>query len=285
MDFHKPVLLNETLTLLDIKPGDIIIDCTLGHGGHTQAFLDKEAVVYGIDQDPTNLEIVSKRFNSKNFYPIHDNFNNLSKIATDISQPIAGVFFDLGLNSFQQKATNRGFSFNDSQSLDMRLDPTVTDLTAEYIINTYDFEQLNTLLSKTVQEKLSKPIAIAIIKNRQSHPIKSGQRLASIIEDVYHQYHLHSKIHPATKTFLALRIEVNNEFENIKTALQATTGLNPGCKVLWISFHSGEDRIIKNFIRTNNLVTLTNKPVAPSLEEIKNNPLSRSSLLRSYRIN
>jgi len=285
MDFHKPVLLNETLALLDIKSDDVIIDCTLGHGGHTQAFLAKNAIVYGIDQDPTNLEIVSKRFNSKNFFPIHDNFNNLSKIVEYINRPISGVFFDLGLNSFQQKAIDRGFSFNDPHSLDMRLDPTSSDLTAEYIINTYDFEQLNRLLSKTVQEKLSKPIAIAIIKNRQSHPIKNGQRLASIIDEVYHLHHVRSQIHPATKTFLALRIEVNNELENIKTALQATTSLNSNCKVLWISFHSGEDRLIKNFIRNNNLTTLTNKPIAPSPEEIKANPLSRSSLLRSYRIN
>lgn len=285
MEFHQPVLLTETLNILDLKKGDVVLDCTLGHGGHTQAFLEKGAIVYGVDQDPTNLEVVSSRISSSNFHPIHGNFSNLDSIVKDLPTKPVSVFFDLGLNSFQQKSTGRGFSFNDSESLDMRLDPNSSEITAEFIVNTYDFLKLNSLLSKTVQEKLSKPIAIAIIKSRQHNPIKSGTRLASIIEEVYQQHHLKTTTNPATKTFLALRILVNQEFENIKQTLDQTLKLPTGTKVIWISFHSGEDRLIKNFIRINHLETLTKKPITPTFEETKKNPLSRSSVLRSYKIN
>lgn len=285
MDYHQPVLLQETLEIFNIQKDDIILDCTLGHGGHTQAFLEKGALVYGVDQDPSNLEIVAQRIKSSSFFPVHDNFSNLLEIVKKINRPLKGVLFDLGLNSFQQKANNRGFSFNDPLSLDMRLDPKSTELTAEYIINTYDFVALSTLLSKTVQEKLSKPIAMHIIKNRQRQPIKTGQLLASIIKDVYQKYHVKSSLHPATKTFLALRIEVNHELENISKTLVNTLSLNSGTKVIWISFHSGEDRLIKNFIRQYRLTSLTPKPITPSPQELIDNPLSRSSILRSYKIN
>lgn len=286
MDYHRPVLLDEVLSYLNPGPSKTFIDCTLGHGGHTQAILKKGSTVYGIDMDPTNLEIVSKRFNSDNFHPINDNFSNLKQIIDQnlSGQSIDGILFDLGLNSLQQTTHHRGFSFNDPSSLDMRLDPQNQDVTAEFIINTWDHNQLVSLFSKVVQEKLSKPIAIEIVKNRQKQPIKSGVVLADIIRNTYKKYHQKSSLDPATKVFLALRIAVNHEFENLTSALEATLTLNKGCTVVVISFHSGEDRLVKNFIRSHSVENLTKKPITPSLLEIKSNPLSRSSILRSYRI-
>jgi len=142
----------------------------------------------------------------KNFHPILTNF---SKISDFIKQPVDGILFDLGLNNHQLISSSRGFSFNDNTSLDMRLDPSVDGLTAEYIINTYDFQQLTTIFSKYSQEKFSKDIASEIIKQRQHAPIKTAVRLAEIITKIYQQHQFKSPHHPATKVFLSLRIAVN----------------------------------------------------------------------------
>lgn len=285
MDFHIPVLLTETISVLNVQPNKIYIDGTLGHGGHTLEILKKGGIVYGIDQDPKNLKIATNRIKeagfSKNFHPIHGNFNQLKKIVTkNINQQIDGLIVDLGLSQNQQTAKDRGFSFNDETSLDMRLDPKNQKLTAEEIINTYDYNELFEIFSKYAQEIYSKPIALKIIRERQKTPIKTGTRLANIIRDFYKEHHLKSKIDPSTKIFLSLRIIVNNEFENLKKLLnQSLDVVTKGGNVCIISFHSGEDRIIKQFIKN-----LPNQKFQPSFPEIKNNPLSRSATLRSYKI-
>ena len=288
MDFHTPVLVDEVIKILKVEPGLIYVDATVGNGGHTIEILKRGGIVYGIDRDPTNLEFATNRIVSLGlsfgFHPIHANFNQLeSLIHHQIPSDISGVIFDLGLSSGQLKTSGRGFSYNDPESLDMRLDPQSQDLTAEEIINTYSYEQLYDFFTKLAQEKYSKPLIIRIISERQQQPIKSGQRLGNIIRQFYTQKHLRFSIDPATKIFMALRIMVNNEFDNLKTALNATLKLRSGCIIAVICFHSGEDRIVKQFIRRyfpNN----STKAILPSPNEISQNPLSRSSVLRSYKI-
>lgn len=288
MEFHSPVLVNEVLQTLKVEPGLIYVDATVGNGGHSLELLKKGAIVYGIDQDPINLAIATNRIASlglsANFHPINGNFNQLETLFNhQIPSKVNGMLFDLGLSSTQLKSTGRGFSYNDTESLDMRLDPTTQNLTAEEIINTYSYDELYEIFTKFAQEKLSKPLITRIISERQHEPIKSGQRLGNIIRQFYQEKHLRSNTDPATKIFMALRIAVNNEMENIKTALNATLDLNSGCIIVVISFHSGEDRIVKQFIR-HNFPSATPKAILPTREEIFQNPLSRSSVLRSYKI-
>lgn len=288
MPFHQPVLVDEVLALLKVKPGLTYVDATVGNGGHTLEILKQGGIVYGLDQDPDSLEIATNRLSaqgfSSRFYPINANFNQLdSLIGTKIPKDIHGLLFDLGLNSGQQKSLGRGFSFNDQISLDMRLDPATQSLTAEEIINTYSFDELYEIFSKLAQEKHSKPLAIRIISQRQHQPIKSGQKLGNLIRQYYFEHHLKTTIDPATKIFMALRIVVNYELENLKTALKNTLNLNSPCTVVVISFNSGEDRIVKQFIR-HNFPNTSNKAIFPSPAEILKNPLSRSAVLRSYKI-
>jgi 16S rRNA (cytosine1402-N4)-methyltransferase len=280
MKYHQPVLINEIISILNPQKNKIFIDATLGNGGHTQALLAENAKVIAFETDKDNIEIVKTRIKNKNLTIINDNFVNLEK---NISQKVDGIIFDLGLSINQQKSENRGFSFNDENSIDMRLNKETQTLTAEEIINTYDYQELFNIFSKYSQEKFSKPLALKIIRERQKRPIKTGKRLADIIRKFYKERHQKTKIDPATKIFMSLRIAVNDELENLKKALSQTLNIiKPDGVVVVISFHSGEDRIVKQFIKKNKLIT--SKPTYPNLEETRNNPLSRSSILRCFKI-
>jgi 16S rRNA (cytosine1402-N4)-methyltransferase len=290
MEFHTPVLLTESIQALSINPKGVYIDATLGHGGHTIEILKLGGEVYGFDQDPENLKVATNRTESlgltQKFHPIHANFNQIQKIFNkQIKTKIDGLFADLGLSKNQQTAQNRGFSFNDTNSLDMRLDPNNQDLTAEEIINTYSFDDLYQMFTKYSQELYAKPIILKIIRQRQKTPIQSGQRLAEIIRDYYQEHHIKTKIDPATKIFMSLRIAVNNEFKNLSQLLeQSLSVVKPNGNITIITFHSGEDRIVKNFIIKHQNQIIAQKPTKATKEEIKNNPLSRSSTLRAYKI-
>lgn len=292
MDYHQPVLLTEVLDALQPAPNQSYIDGTLGNAGHTIPILQAGGTVYGIDQDASNLNLSTQRINDLglglNFHPINDNFANLKTLyQTIIKSPVSGLLLDLGLSKNQIKSDVRGFSFNDQTSLDMRLNPQTQIESAESVINTYDFQQLFDIFSKYAQEKYSKPIILRIIRDRQKSPIKTGKRLADIIRNYYHDHHLNSKIDPATKIFLALRIHVNAEYSNLNQVLtDSLTIVKPTGVVSIISFHSGEDRIVKQFIKTKTYASLI-KPyplVTPSSLEISQNPLCRSAVLRSFSI-
>jgi 16S rRNA (cytosine1402-N4)-methyltransferase len=293
MDYHQPVLLTETINLLAVSPDNIYIDCTLGHGGHSQEILSRGGVVYGLDNDPINLNIATNRLAdlgiSTNFHPTKGNFKDISILVNTINKPIAGIILDLGLSSSQQTGTGRGFSFNDHLSLDMRLDPDKQKLTAEEIINTYSYHELFDIFSRLAQEKLSKLLAQRIISARQKKPIQDGLSLSKIVSDLYHDKSIRTKINPATKIFLALRIVVNQEFDNLKKFLNDSIEIDRlhNTVVCVISFHSGEDRIVKQFIRqhSSQLTNLTPKAITPAHTETLANPLSRSAILRSYKIN
>lgn len=293
MEFHTPVISTETIELLDVQNGKIYVDGTLGHGGHSLKILEKGGIVYGIDQDPKNLEIATNRIKKAGFdnlfFPIHGNFNQLEEIVSNkIGQKIDGLIVDLGLSQNQQTGQGRGFSFNDETSLDMRLDPENQELTAENIINTCDYDELYEIFSKYAQEVYSKPIVLKIIKERQKLPIKTATRLANIIRDYYKEYHIRSKIDPSTKIFLSLRIIVNDEFENLKNILkQSLKTVKKGGNICIITFHSGEDRIVKQFVKEfseQKIISENKKSIKASFQEIRSNPLSRSATLRSYRI-
>lgn len=293
MEYHFPVLVKECIDLLDPKPNKIYVDGTLGNGGHSIEILKKGAIIYGIDQDSKNLKIASSRIKEekldKNFFPVHSNFNELEKIVKNkIKEKVDGLILDLGLSINQQKSQERGFSFHDKSSLDMRLDPKTQEITAETIINTYSFGELYEIFTKYAQENLSKPLILKIIRERQKTPIKTAAKLAEIIRQYAQEHKIKTKIDPSTKIFMALRIAVNSEFSNLKSVLNQSLKITKsGGVVCIISFHSGEDRIVKQFIRENSIkktIVATIKPILPSPEEIKINPLSRSAVLRSYKI-
>lgn len=290
MTFHTPVLLKESIESLSVKPNGVYIDATLGNGGHTIEILKLGGQVYGFDQDPDNLKIATQRISQlkldSKFHPIHANFSQLQKVfEAKIKNKVDGLIADLGLSQNQQIAKNRGFSFNDELSLDMRLDPKTQTLTAEEIINTYSFDELYQIFTKYAQELYAKPIILKIIRQRQQSPIKSGQRLAEIIRTYYQEHHLRLKVDPATKIFMSLRITVNDEFDNLSQLLnQSLSVVKTKKTVAVITFHSGEDRIVKNFINTHQQQIVSQKPIKPNFTETKNNPLSRSATLRVYKI-
>lgn len=285
MNYHQPVLLEEVLALTDPKPGKIIIDATLGNGGHSQELLKRGAIVFGIETDPNNLALASDRLqNYINFHPIHDNFTNLERIAKDkIQSQVDAIIIDLGLSQNQITGTGRGFSFNDDLSLDMRLDASQQELTAEAIINTYSYQQLVDIFTRNSQELYAKPIALRIISARQKKPIKKATDLATIIRSYYHEKMIRYNIDPATKIFLALKIEVNDEFNNLKSVLPQTSKiLKTGGVCAIISFHSGEDRIVKLFIKASQFTS--SGRITPLQTEALSNKLSRSATLRWFRI-
>ena len=288
MNYHQPVLLSEVVKLLDPKAKQLFLDVTLGHAGHTLEILKKGTVVYGLDADPENQKTAINRIKSENllanFHPLKGNFSRIFSIwKKQINLPLDAVLADLGLSSNQQSGKNRGFSFNDSESLDMRLNPKTQSLTAEEIINTWDKDQLYQIFTKYAQEKLAKPLVYEIIQARQIHPIKNGLELSRIIENYYQKKHYSFQHNPATKIFLALRITVNHEFDNLKKLLEASLKITKKSgKIAIISFHSGEDRIIKQFIIKNHLKS---QKILPTHQEIKKNPLSRSAVLRIYENN
>lgn len=290
MNYHSPVLLNEAISSLSIIPKGIYVDATLGHGGHTLEILKQNATVYGFDQDINNLKIASQRIKSegleKNFFAINSNFINLkSFLKKKKIDKIDGLIADLGLSQNQQTSQDRGFSFNDQSSLDMRLNPQRQTLTAEEIINTYSFDQLYDIFTKIGQELYSKPLILQIIKERQKSPIKTGQKLATIIREYYKNKHIQSKIDPSTKIFLSLRITVNQEYKNLLKLLNHSLNIvKSKGNVCLITFHSGEDRLVKQFIQKNKSKIISQKSIKPSFAEIKKNPLSRSAILRTYKI-
>ncbi len=287
---HKPVLLNETLDLLNVTPGKVYVDCTLGLGGHSLEILkrlDGNGKLIGIEQDETILEQARNKLSKyENCYLFRANFLELPEIlkSLKIEKITGGVLLDLGVNSLHFDTAERGFSFKAKGPLDMRMDNR-QELTAYKIINNYKEHELADIIYKFGEDRNSRKIAKSIIHNRAKGPIETTEELANIIFSCYHHItnRSHFKIHPATKTFQALRIEVNKELENIEEFFCFIPELLlPPSRLTVISFHSLEDRIAKNFLKNNReFRPITKKPVIPSSEEIKSNPRARSAKLRA----
>lgn len=287
---HLPVMKAEVIKFLDPQPDENFVDCTLGEGGHSLAILEKNkpnGKVLGIDFDPEILEKARHKIEGVGYAErlilVCDNFVNLSLIVKKYNfTRVSGVLFDLGLSSWHLEASGRGFSFLRNELLDMRYSHE-NPLTAEFIVNYWSLKEIEKILRIYGQERFSRRIAEEIVKTR---PLKTTRDLAMAVERATPTWYHRKKIHCATKTFQALRIAVNNELENLEKALpQALELMDSGGRLVVIAFHSLEDRIVKNFLRDNSkrgaVEILTKKPVRPSMEEVAENPRSRSARLRA----
>jgi len=295
---HIPVLSEEVIKFLRLSAGDNVVDCTLGDGGHAKRILEETAPdgkLLGIDCDLESLNR-SREFLSaseKRIVFVNDNFRNLkSIISNNFNEKINGILMDLGWSTPQFEERGRGFSFNASaedEPLDMRYSAE-SGITAQEIVNTYSEKELSEIFRQYGEEKFHKEIAAKIFERRMVKKINNCRDLSEIILSVYRKKLKSSldiprirKIHPATKTFQALRIAVNDELESLKQALpQALDALCPKGRLVVITFHSLEDRIVKHYFKTvSHLgIIITKKPIVASLSEIKRNPKARSAKLR-----
>src|SRR5213594_4337232 len=297
--YHRPVLQKEVLRLLNPKPGSLIVDGTCGGGGHTEALLETGADVLALDQDPDAVQHVSKRLASlgRRLAVRQANFRDTACVLDELGLgAIGGALLDLGVSSRQLENAHRGFSFVRNGPLDMRMDPR-TKLTAAKIVNEYGEEELTRLFRELGEEPAARRIASLIVKMRRTSPFRETLPLARAIEKLVGR---HGRHHPATQVFQALRMEVNDELGALEEGLRVLTArLAPRGRIAVITFHSLEDRIVKNFFRDHSrewldkpegpapqrnpdydLELVTPKPVEPSDEEQRANPRSRSAKLR-----
>lgn len=293
---HVPVLLSETIDSLQLKPGMNVIDCTLGDAGHSEAMLEKifpNGKLLGIDLDAEAV-LRAKRFLyrfEEQAILVRDNFVNVQEITEKNSfKPVNAILMDLGWSTPQFEERGRGFSFLTDEPLDMRYNSSEGQ-TALEVIATYGKEDLHKIFKQLGEEKFSREIAEAITVYRKNKKIETSKELAEIVLQVYREK-LHTDkeipwiggLHPATKVFQALRIEVNQELEILKKVLpQAIAVLESGGRLAVITFHSLEDRIVKQYFKSisgKQIGLVNKKPIIASDEEIKSNPRARSAKLR-----
>ncbi|PIY97260.1 MAG: 16S rRNA (cytosine(1402)-N(4))-methyltransferase [Candidatus Kerfeldbacteria bacterium CG_4_10_14_0_8_um_filter_42_10] len=305
---HRPVLLNEVIQYLEPRSNQNFIDATVGGGGHAERILELTApqgILLGFDLDPQALVIAEQRLKKfkERVRLFQANFTEIKKIIYGESEihKFNGFLLDLGISSYQLGSESRGFSFQTNGLLDMRLGPTVNNLTAAVILNEWAEGKIIRILKELGEERYSQEIAKAITAKRKREKFHNTKQLVEIVESVYQNKPKPHKIHPATKTFQALRIAVNGELDNLRTVLpQALELLLPKGRMATISFHSLEDRIVKQFFRQEakdclcppefpvcrcghqkQLRILTKKVIKPSREEIKQNHRARSAKLRA----
>jgi 16S rRNA (cytosine1402-N4)-methyltransferase len=283
---HIPVLLKEVIEHLNVKPNCNYIDCTLNGGGHARKILKRNGPngkVLGIEIDKEIFEKIEKE-KIERLIPVNDSYVNITKVAEENGfNKVGGILFDIGMSSYHVDSAERGFSFNKDEPLIMNYS---TGLTAEEILNEWKEEEINKILKEYGEEDFSRKIAKKIIEKRRLGKIKSTLQLVSIIKEATPGWYHHSKTHFATRTFQALRITVNNELDNFrKTLPEALNLLEKEGRLVAISFHSLEDRIIKEFLKekenSGEIKIITKKPIVPTDEEIALNPRSRSSKLRA----
>ena len=300
---HVSVLMNETLEVLDIKADGIYIDGTFGRGGHSGQILSclgEQGRLQAIDQDPQAIEASKKFADDTRLNIAHTRFSNIKAVATEagILGQVDGILLDIGVSSPQLDDADRGFSFMKDGPLDMRMDPTSGRSAAQWLAEA-ELEDIAFVIKKYGEEKFGRRIAHKIVETRDETPITTTKQLADLVDEAVPVKDKHK--HPATRTFQAIRIYINSELEEIQTALQASLSvLKPGGRLVVISFHSLEDRIVKQFIKKqskgevvprglplteeqlNKNLTLKalGKAIKPTVEEIAANPRSRSSVLR-----
>lgn len=302
---HHPVMLDDVLDFLRCKPGGVYVDATLGLGGHARALLERirpGGMLIGVDRDKESLELARQRLRelSDNLRLIHDNFKNLPLILNNLgTPPLDGILFDLGVSSYQLLVADRGFSLHGNGMLDMRMDRTQRQ-TASDLVNDLPEEQLADLIHRYGEERFARRIAEAIVHARAQRRITRCSELAQIARRA-RKSRGRERIHPATQTFQALRIAVNQELEGLDELLtEALHFLRPGGRLVVISFHSLEDRVVKQAFRrlAGQCVCarppelcvcprqvlasiLTPRPKSPRRAEVDSNPRSRSARLRS----
>ena len=310
---HIPVLLAECLEQLDLQSQHTFVDATLGGAGHSLEVarqLGPQGTLIGIDQDDAALAAASKRLNAlpdeqrPNIELLHGNFGDMDELLLKCEIPGVDAFlFDLGVSSPQLDTQARGFSFKENGPLDMRMDPSKHTLTAAEIINTYNATDLARIIRRNSDEKWASRIAEFIVKRREKAPIETSADLVEVIKAAIPASSRRAGGHPAKRTFQAIRIEVNSELTVLKAGLEAAVRwLNPGGRLVVISYHSLEDRIVKETMaaganrctcppdfpvcacgRKPILEVITRKPITPTEEEIERNPRARSAKLRVAR--
>lgn len=300
MEFvHKSVLFDEAIKALDLNENKIIVDGTAGGGGHSGEIAKRAKRVISIDQDPDAIAVLNERLGDKeNVTIVHDNYSNIKNIISNLNiEKIDGLLLDLGVSSFQLDTAERGFSFHKDAPLDMRMSK--SGLSAYDVVNNYDERQLADIIYRYGEEKFSRRIAANIVKARAKKPIETTFELVDIIKSSMPQKAMRDA-HPARRTFQAIRIEVNAELDVLKSTLEdAFDILAPGGRIAIITFHSLEDRIVKEqFAKWCQGCTCpkefpvcvcgkkpkgkTFKSISPSKEELEENSRARSSRLRIF---
>jgi len=296
--FHIPVLTKEILNYLNLKKGGVYIDCTLGGGGHSKAILEKiypDGLLIGMDQDIEAIETAREELKSyiDKVKLVKGNFKNLEEILSDVKiETVSGIIFDLGVSFHQLKEKERGFSFKEDSHLDMRMDLN-QEFNADILINSYSEKDLAEIFEKYGEERFSRRIARLIAMERKKENINTTKQLADlVIKSLPRTKKRHTwRIHPATRVFQAIRIEVNQELKVLEKGLnQAIRVLENKGRVCVISYHSLEDRIVKHQFKeveregkdkgNYGLKIITKKPISPSLKEVEDNPKARSAKLR-----
>ena len=297
--YHRPVLVRETVELLAPRPGALIVDGTCGGGGHSAEILRSGADVLALDQDPDAIEFAAEKLGpfGGRVTLRQANFRDAGKVLDELGiVGIGGALLDLGVSSRQLENANRGFSVMRAGPLDMRMDPR-GELTAALVVNSYSEEDLTRLFRDLGEEPAARRIASQLVKLRKVSPFQDTLQLAKVIEKIVWR---HGRRHPATQVFQALRMEVNDELGALEEGLRTLTKrLEPGARLAVITFHSLEDRIVKNFFRDRShewldrpewpeprrnpdfaFRLITSKPVEPGENEQRINPRSRSAKLR-----
>ena len=306
--YHLPVLLNECLEGLNLRPDGVYLDCTLGGGGHSSEILKRltTGTLIGIDRDAEAIEAATARLNALQspawFIALRGNFHDAPALlrAAGIGSGLDGILIDLGVSSHQLDVRERGFSYHDDAPLDMRMDQS-QPLSAREIVNTWSEDDLNRVFRDYGEEKWARQIARVICDRRKTAPIERTSQLVDIIDAaIPKKFRQGDGSHPARRAFQALRIAVNDELEPLEPTLRALSELlNPGGRLCVITFHSLEDRIVKNTFRNladpctcpksfpvcvcgkkPTVRLVTRKPVTASAEELEQNPRSRSASLR-----
>lgn len=272
---HVPVLLKEVIEGLALKSNDNFIDGTFHLGGHSEVILKEispKGKILGIEIDKDIFEKAKEKFkNEKRIFLINDSYANLKEI--DFEE-VGGILLDVGMSSWHIDESKRGFTFKKDEPLNMLFSK--DGMTVEDILNNYSKQDLERVLSDYGEERKARKIAEAILKQRKEKPIKTTFDLINVVKVV-----LANNTHSYPKIFQALRIEANKELDNLRKVLpDALSKLKKGGRLAVISFHSGEDRIVKQFIKENSLEVLNKKPIVPKAEEVRQNPRARSAKLR-----
>ena len=301
---HVSVLLDECIEALNIQPDGIYVDGTLGGAGHSYHIAEKLTTgrLIGIDRDPFALEAAGKRLEpfKDRVTLVHSNFCQMAKVLDDLGiAGVDGILLDLGVSSPQLDDGARGFSYMADAPLDMRMD-SGDALTADTVVNTWSYEELKRILYDYGEERYAPAIAAAIVRRRETAPIRTTLELVDVIRSAMPPAALREKQHPAKRTFQAIRIAVNDELGSVSRAMEAAIPrLNPGGRLAVITFHSLEDRIVKSAManaakgcvcppefpvcvcgRTPQVTVLTRKPIVSGEEELARNPRARSAKLR-----
>lgn len=305
VNMHKTVLLDESITNISPVEDGVFVDATIGLGGHTKQLLEAcnfNVRIIGMDVDDSALEMASQRLNNykEQIEFVNRNFICIDKSLDELGiKEVDGIIADLGMSSFQLDHSGKGFSFNKQEPLDMRMDPSI-QFTAYDLVNEMEADELEHIFKTYGEERFAKNIARTIVKKRENKPIQTSSELAAIISNSVPKKFHPKKRHPATKSFQALRIAINNELENLQIFIEKSVKLlKPGGRLVIISFHSLEDRIVKRVYKKMDspcicptdfpvcrcgkepqLKIITKNPVTPGDEEINYNPRARSSKMR-----